>query len=203
MSFDDEARPYYEEVLKPAVEAAGVDCVRIDDVSRAGWIREAVWQSISEADVIIADLVWRSENVLYEIGLSHAACKPVVLIADTDRVTNVPFYLRDLNIILVERSDAQWQTKLQSHVTRQVADALKNPGAVLSCFRHGPVSIAESAPESDKAARDRFAQVRNLAEARQLASLAIRQWGMPQKDVRRMLEERFEPQEVSGILDRL
>ncbi|HYC89804.1 MAG TPA: hypothetical protein VEO54_11375 [Thermoanaerobaculia bacterium] len=201
MSFDDGSRPYYDEVLRPAIEEAGLDCVRADDDSRPGWIRETVWLYIRDAAVVVADLTSRIENVMYEIALAHAALRPVVLIAE--HRTEIPLYLRDLNIIKVDRTDADWRARLHAAVARQVADAVSNPAAVLACFREGGVPRFAPAPQNLREARERIAQLRNVAEARQFASLAIHQGGMPANELRPLLEEKFGVQQASIILDTL
>ena len=82
----------YEEVFKPAIEAAGLSCVRADEIYGSKRIMQDVWDSIRAARVVLAELSGRNPNVLYELGLSHAIGKPVIII--TSSMDDVPFDLR-------------------------------------------------------------------------------------------------------------
>jgi len=55
-----------------------------------------------------------------ELGLAHAACKPVVLAAG--QLEDVPFDLRHLRVIIYDVREPQWSDKLK----RSVTDYLKN-----------------------------------------------------------------------------
>jgi hypothetical protein len=61
---------------------------------------QSVWESISKASIIIADLTNRNPNVFYELGIAHTLGKPVIMI--TQSMEFVPFDLRHLRCILYE-----------------------------------------------------------------------------------------------------
>ncbi len=72
---------YYEKIYKPAIEKAGLLPVRADaDIFGTGKIIDQVWRGINAAKVLVAELTTRNPNVFYELGLSHALKKPVVLV---------------------------------------------------------------------------------------------------------------------------
>jgi hypothetical protein len=58
--------------------------------------------------------------VFYELGLAHAAKKPVIFTAA--KTEDVPFDLRHLRVIIYDVREPQWATKLM----RQISDYLKN-----------------------------------------------------------------------------
>ena len=62
----------YDEYIKPALEAAGLDVFRADEETRAGDIRSDMFQELLIADLVVADLTIDNPNVWYELGVRHA-----------------------------------------------------------------------------------------------------------------------------------
>jgi tetratricopeptide (TPR) repeat protein len=72
----------YTELIKPALEAAGLDVFRADEEERAGDIRTDMFQELLIADLVVADLTLDNPNVWYELGVRHALrARGVVLIS--------------------------------------------------------------------------------------------------------------------------
>jgi len=76
-AFDDE----YKLAIKPACEAAGAYAERVDEQIFQDDILERIYNQISKADLIVADVTGRSANVLYEIGYARALDKRVIVVA--------------------------------------------------------------------------------------------------------------------------
>ncbi len=71
----------YERLLKPAIEAAGLDVFRADEEEAAGDIRTDMFQELLIADLVMADLTIDNPNVWYELGVRHALrARGVVLV---------------------------------------------------------------------------------------------------------------------------
>ncbi|MDR4463066.1 MAG: toll/interleukin-1 receptor domain-containing protein [Nitrospira sp.] len=71
----------YAELIKPALEAAGLDVFRADEEMRAGEIRKDMFQELLIADLVVADLTLDNPNVWYELGVRHALrARGVVLV---------------------------------------------------------------------------------------------------------------------------
>ncbi|MGB8170227.1 MAG: hypothetical protein WCF18_22180 [Chthoniobacteraceae bacterium] len=45
----------YQNLIKPAVEAAGVECVRADEITHAGVIDKPMYERIFDADLVVGD----------------------------------------------------------------------------------------------------------------------------------------------------
>ena len=97
MPFEEEFDPIYESFMKPALEEAGFDVHRADDIESQQNILKDIIQGISRSDLIIADLTGGNPNVFYELGVAHALRKPVVLA--TQSVEEVPFDLRSYRLL--------------------------------------------------------------------------------------------------------
>ncbi len=72
----------YAELIKPALEAAGLEVFRADEEERVGDIRTDMFQELLIADLVVADLTLDNPNVWYTLGVRHALrARGVVLIS--------------------------------------------------------------------------------------------------------------------------
>jgi len=72
----------YAELIKPSLEAAGLEVFRADEEQRAGGILPDMFQELLLADLVVADLTLDNPNVWYELGVRHALrARGVVLIS--------------------------------------------------------------------------------------------------------------------------
>lgn len=62
----------YQNMIKPAVEAAGLKCVRADEIVHSGQIDVPMYEQLLNADVVVADLSTSNKNAFYELGVRHA-----------------------------------------------------------------------------------------------------------------------------------
>ena len=102
----DDALRLFTRAIVPACEAVGLDSpFRIDMLSEPGEIPEAIFRSLRDADVVIADLSGANPNVMYELGLRHTLNKvTVTLTARSD--SPQPFDVHVIRTIFFQRSSA-------------------------------------------------------------------------------------------------
>lgn len=62
----------YSQVIKPAVTAAGMDCIRADEEQAGGIIHKPMFERLLLCDYAVADLTTANPNVFYELGIRHA-----------------------------------------------------------------------------------------------------------------------------------
>src|SRR4051812_18651808 len=62
----------YRIIIKKAVEEAGLECIRADDIKHSGLIDVPMYELLLEADIVIADLSTANPNAIYELGVRHA-----------------------------------------------------------------------------------------------------------------------------------
>lgn len=117
---------YYQEIYVPAIKEAGFEPVRADELFTTGSVVEQIWEQIEKAKLLLADLSGKDPNVFYELGLAHAAKKPVVFTAS--QVDDVPFDLRHLRVIIYEVREPEWAARLKQSVTDYLRNASKEPG---------------------------------------------------------------------------
>jgi len=59
----------YRTIIKPAVNDAGLECIRADDVVHSGIIDKPMYELLLDADVVVADLSTSNSNAIYELGV--------------------------------------------------------------------------------------------------------------------------------------
>jgi hypothetical protein len=130
MPFADPIGGYYKSIYETAISKAGLRPVRADDdIFATGKIIDQVWDGITAAKVLVAELTGRNPNVFYELGLAHALAKPVVLVSSNQ--TDVPFDLQHIRVIYYDMRDPFWGEKLIAKVAENIVSALKNPQEAL------------------------------------------------------------------------
>jgi acyl carrier protein len=116
---------YYQDIYVPAIRAAGFEPMRSDELFTTGSVVEQIWEQVQKSTVLLADLSNKNANVFYELGLAHAATKPVILAAR--HIDDVPFDLRHLRVIIYDVNEPRWSEKLAKSVTDYLKNAKKEP----------------------------------------------------------------------------
>ncbi len=133
MPFGGWGDDYFEYIYRPAIEAAGLETHRADDLFRPSTIVNDIWAYTKKARLLLADLSGKNPNVFYELGLAHALAKPVILVAES--MEEIPFDLRALRVITYDKHDPEWGHNLRTKVETSVKEVLKSPlEAVLPAF---------------------------------------------------------------------
>lgn len=130
---------YYHKIYVPAINEAGFEPIRGDELFTTGSVVEQIWEQIEKSTVLLADLSGRNANVFYELGLAHAARKPVVFTAGN--IDDVPFDLRHLRVITYEPREPDWADKLKENISEYLRNAAKEPEkSIPNPFRPLPTS---------------------------------------------------------------
>ena len=89
----------YRQIIKKAVEAAGLICIRADEIAHSGTIDAPMYEQLLDADLVIADLSTSNMNAAYELGIRHAL-KPATTIIIAETQFDAPF---DVNHITIRK----------------------------------------------------------------------------------------------------
>ncbi len=116
---------YYKEIYVPAIKDAGMEPVRADELFSTGSVIEQIWEQIEKSKILLADLTGKNANVFYELGLAHAAVKPVVFTSGA--LEDVPFDLRHLRVAVYDVRDPSWGQKLRETLTTFLRNAKSDP----------------------------------------------------------------------------
>jgi len=123
MPFTPELDDVYHLGIREVVVKVGGSCERADEIQYVGGIVEKIYDSIKDADIIIAEMTVPNPNVYYEVGFAHALGKPVILL--TRNIQNTPFDLRAYNHVIYS-SIVDLRERLD-RILKQIIDR-SNPG---------------------------------------------------------------------------
>jgi hypothetical protein len=152
-------------IIRSAVESAGLECIRADDIVHSGVIDKPMYEQLLTADVAIADLSTSNENAIYELGVRHAL-KPHTTIVLAEKGFKFPFDLTHVVIRAYEHLgtgiDFEEAERLKRELTRAIETILpaREVDSPVYTFlpQLVPPSIAQAA-----AARDARASSQGLA----------------------------------------
>lgn len=108
--FDD----VYKLGIKAACIESGAYCERVDEQIFHNSILSRIYNQISKADIIVADMTGRNPNVFYEVGYAHAMGKQVVLL--TKMAEDIPFDLKHYPHIVYGSSISHLKDELAKRI---------------------------------------------------------------------------------------
>lgn len=88
----------YNDVIKPAACQAQVDVLRADEEKLGGFIHAPMYERLLLSEIAIVDLTMANPNVLYELGIRHAA-RPRSTVLMYCRGAHLPFDVHPLRAI--------------------------------------------------------------------------------------------------------
>jgi hypothetical protein len=122
----------YAQGIQPAVEAAGLQCIRGDREDSGGIIHTAMFARLLMAEFVVADMTTANPNVFYELGVRHAA-RPYTTIPLFATLGAPPFDVGLVRAIPYELTDGRLgdaaAAALQQALRERIAAALKSPVA--------------------------------------------------------------------------
>ena len=136
----------YQNLIKPAVLAAGLQCIRADEIVHAGIIDVPMYEQLLTADVVVADVSTMNPNAFYELGVRHAL-RPFTTIIVSESELKFPFDVGHSAIRKYKHlgedigfSEAQrFQLELSSAI-RQIVSQPKDDSPVYTFLRLNPPS---------------------------------------------------------------
>jgi hypothetical protein len=91
----------YINLIKPAVEAARLKCIRADEIVHSGLIDVPMYEQLLNADVVVADISTSNRNALYELGVRHALRPYTTVIMAEEQMMKSPTF--DLSHIVIRK----------------------------------------------------------------------------------------------------
>jgi hypothetical protein len=91
----------FEDIIEPAVTAAGLECIRADKIIHSTVIDKPMFEHLLDADLVVADLSTSNANAIYELGVRHAL-RPHTTIVIAEEKFAFPFDLNHLSITKYE-----------------------------------------------------------------------------------------------------
>jgi hypothetical protein len=131
----------YRIIIKKAVEEAGLECIRADDIKHAGLIDVPMYELLLEADIVIADLSTANPNAIYELGVRHAL-RPHTTIIMAESQFKFPFDLSHIVIRPYEHLgkgiDAEHAETVREELKAAIEKLLAEPDVDSPVYRFLP-----------------------------------------------------------------
>ena len=86
-------------IVKEAVEAAGLNCIRADEIPHSGTIDVPMYEMLMKADLVVADLSTYNVNAAFELGVRYGLRPHATIIVAEENFRN-PF---DVTHIVIRR----------------------------------------------------------------------------------------------------
>jgi hypothetical protein len=159
----------YNQAIKPAIEACGLEALRGDEERTGGIIHGAMFARLLLAEFVVADLTLANPNVFYELGIRHAA-KPFTTVPIYANVSALPFDIALVRAVgyqlkkgKLTKAAAQ---KLKSQLSKRLCDAISGAAAHDSpLFQLIPKFPGIDLPEAvTEAFKDRIRQAEEFRE---------------------------------------
>jgi hypothetical protein len=84
MAFRPDITPFWEHVVQPAADAAGLRPIRIDAEEPEAAISEAILSSIRRSTLVLCDLSFERPNCYFEAGFAKGSFRRVIFTARAD-----------------------------------------------------------------------------------------------------------------------
>jgi hypothetical protein len=122
MPFAEDFLDVFAAAIKPAVEACGYTCLRIDQKPTNKRITEEIAGGIQAASFMIADTSQKNPNCFYEFGFAHACGRPVIPITQDHETP--PFDVKDYQHIQYDRKKLHLlRKKIEERILKTVGSA--------------------------------------------------------------------------------
>lgn len=114
----------FDQLIKPAVEGLGIECIRADRIAGAGSIHAEMFAHIANDEVAVVDITSLNANVFYELGVRHALRSRVtVLIRRKGTVS--PFNISGMRTIEYNIGDPDELEKTKKTIALYIENGLK------------------------------------------------------------------------------
>jgi hypothetical protein len=131
----------YRTIIRKAVEEAGLECIRADDIKHSGLIDVPMYELLLNADIVIADLSTANPNAIYELGVRHAL-RPHTTIIMAESQLKFPFNLSHIVIRPYEHLgkwiDAEHAEKVREELREAIHKLVDQPDVDSPVYRFVP-----------------------------------------------------------------
>ena len=119
----------FEDVFRPAIEAAGLEAYRTDLDPSVEVPIDAIEEGIRNAAVCLADITADNPNVWYELGYAFARGRPVIMVCSDER-KKFPFDIQHRTVITYTAESTRDFENLKNSITSRIK-ALLNKSETL------------------------------------------------------------------------
>jgi len=114
MPFNEKYDDTYKLGIKASAQECNIKAERLDEQLFSEGMIDRIYKQIEQADIVIADLSDRNENVFYELGYAHAKNKLCLLL--TRNTDDIPFDLKHRRHIVYGDSISYLKEELSKNI---------------------------------------------------------------------------------------
>ncbi len=170
----------YNDFIKPSIEDAGLEPIRVDEEMIGGIIHKPMYERLMLCEYAVADLSILNANVFYELGIRHAIRphstisifeEKSVLPFDTSFLRSLPYdrELKDLDTLKKQLIDKLIYAKEKKHTDSPLFQLVD--GIQASNIEHIKTDIFREQVEYSKSIKNKLAQARNDKSLDQLKDI--------------------------------
>ena len=167
----------YQQIIKPAIENAGLECLRADEEMTGGIIHKPMFERLILCEYAVADLTTANANVFYELGLRHAVrpWSTVLIFADGERLPFDVGLLRAMPYKLSGGLPSNTKSD-ENSLTEKLKEAIKAADENVDSFTDSPIfQLVENFPDIQHLKTDVFRDRVNYSnEIKELLAVARR-----------------------------
>lgn len=115
----------FDDVFKPAIEAAGLEPYRVDRDPTVSIPIEDIEKGIKNSDICFAEITTDNPNVWFELGFAIAVPKNVVMVCSDERKAKFPFDIQHRSIITYKTESTRDFEELKEKITERILAYLK------------------------------------------------------------------------------
>lgn len=140
----------FQDIYKPAIEAAGLEAYRTDHDPNVDVPIESVEKGIRLADICLADITEDNPNVWYELGYAYASKRQVIMLCSKERPEeNYPFDIRHRSIIRYSTDSPSDFDRLRDSLTARIAAIRKQDAVLDKIAQADPISPVHGLSQSE------------------------------------------------------
>ncbi|HBT88118.1 hypothetical protein [Desulfobacter sp.] len=114
----------YKETVKPALEKAGVEPKRADEILGLSPVIEKIESAIAAAPICVAEVSEDNPNVWLELGYALALSRPTVILCEKEKRPKLPFDVQHRSVIFYRTDSASGFEELKQNIIRLVKHEL-------------------------------------------------------------------------------
>jgi hypothetical protein len=114
----------YVETIKPALQRAGADAQRADEILGLNPVIEKIQRAIESAAICVAEVSTDNPNVWLELGYALALDRPTVILCDKSTRERLPFDIQHRPVIYYRTDSKSGFDDLERDVVREVSNQL-------------------------------------------------------------------------------
>lgn len=178
----------YRELVKPAIDKAGLESLRADEEMTGGIIHKPMFERLILCEYAVADLTTANANVFYELGLRHAVRPWSTILLFAEGGEQLPFDVRPLRAMPYHLTTGGVPTDIET-IKATLVERLQNAKSAQNTAIDSPIyQLVEGFPDIQRIKTDVFRdRIRYSAELKEQIAVARKQG----KDALRNIEKKL------------